>query len=379
MLQRPTTKLRRPPRKHLLNDRFVGDLAPEADGAYLVWDVKQFGLAVQVLPTGHRSYKCIYSHRGRVRWYHLANASAINVADARRLAGKIMVEVAEGKDPAAERKASRTTGTFEDLASQYAKYAEKKNKSWAATDKLIKRYVVPKWGKLTAADILHGDANTLMAGIGAPVVANQVLKSASAIFNWAIRKEIGGVKINPCRLVEHNPTKSRERVLSDSEVPLFWKAFDSAGLMRGAALKTILLLGQRPGEVSHMRTEHIKDGWWTLPGDPVPALDWLGTKNAATHRVWLPKPVLDIIAEIEPEEPGFVFTNSVGSAIEKLDEAMRDICKTLNVEKLSPHDLRRSHGTMVTRMGYGRPAMNKSKITAKVASRALTNGSVAAW
>ena len=44
-----------------------------------------------------------------------------------------------------------------------------------------------------------------------------------------------------------------------------WLAFDDAGLIVGSALKLILLLGQRPGEVAHMRHEHIKDGWWEMP------------------------------------------------------------------------------------------------------------------
>ena len=34
-----------------------------------------------------------------------------------------------------------------------------------------------------------------------------------------------------------------------------------------------------------MRREYIEDGWWTLPGAPVPALRWPGTKNGETHRV----------------------------------------------------------------------------------------------
>ena len=44
----------------------------------------------------------------------------------------------------------------------------------------------------------------------------------------------------------------------------------------------ILLTGQRPGEILNMRTEHIEGNWWTMPGDPVPALEWPGTKNAVT-------------------------------------------------------------------------------------------------
>jgi len=146
--------------------------------------------------------------------------------------------------------------------------------------------------------------------------------------------------------------------LADSEMPLFWAAFDDAGLMRSMALKMILLTGQRPGEVSHMRTEHIADGWWTLPGAPVAALGWPGTKNGATHRVWLPKAARDIIAELEPE-PGFVFANSAGGAIDKLDKAMRAICKKLKVERATPHDLRRTHGSTITGRGFGREAMNR--------------------
>lgn len=38
-----------------------------------------------------------------------------------------------------------------------------------------------------------------------------------------------------------------------------WNAFDGAGLAVSCVLKMILLSGQRPGEVAHMRLEHIVD------------------------------------------------------------------------------------------------------------------------
>jgi integrase len=119
----------------------------------------------------------------------------------------------------------------------------------------------------------------------------------------------------------------------------------------------VLLTGQRPGEVRHMRTEHIKDGWWEMPGDPVPALDWPGTKNGASHRVWLPPPALDIINEMEAE--GVVFAGPHGRAIGKIDEPMRAISKALGVDPATPHDLRRTHGTTITSLGFGRDAMNR--------------------
>jgi integrase len=119
----------------------------------------------------------------------------------------------------------------------------------------------------------------------------------------------------------------------------------------------ILLTGQRPGEVAHMRREHIEDGWWTMPGDPVPALDWPGTKNKHSHRVWLPVAAQALLAEMP--ETGLVFAGPRGGAIDRLDGAMRDICKVLSAERATPHDLRRTHGTTIAALGFGREAMNR--------------------
>jgi integrase len=115
---------------------------------------------------------------------------------------------------------------------------------------------------------------------------------------------------------------------------LFWRAFDDAGLLAGTALKLILLTGQRPGEVTHMHRDHIIDGWWTLPGAPVPSLGWPGTKNGQSHRVWLSKPAQELLAELDGEGP--VFSSM------RVSDAMKAICAKLKVERATPHDLRRS-------------------------------------
>ena len=38
---------------------------------------------------------------------------------------------------------------------------------------------------------------------------------------------------------------------------------------------------------------------------------------------------------------------------------MRTICKTLGIERTTPHDLRRTHGSTITALGFGRDAMNR--------------------
>jgi hypothetical protein len=105
-----------PANKRKLTDRFLARVQPD-DRTFLVWDTFQRGLALQVRPTGHKAWKCIYALRGRPRWYSLGNADAIDLDGARKLAQRIMFKVAEGKDPAAEKKAERSSGTFGDSSS----------------------------------------------------------------------------------------------------------------------------------------------------------------------------------------------------------------------------------------------------------------------
>ena len=346
---------RRPPRKVKLSLPYIRN--PER-GRGLYWDTIQKGLVLQVQPTGQRSYKCIYSFRGKARWYTIADVKAIGLKEARKLAGHVRYQVAQGKDPQGEKRAQRNEGTFAQLATRYVEeFAKRKNRSWKQGAYLVSKHVVPRLGHMHPADIKKADVKGMIARIEAPVVANQTLAATSAIFSWAIKEEIGGVMVNPCKNVERNPVTSRERILSDSELPLFWNAFDKAEL-QGAALKLILLLGQRPGEVLQMRTEHIIDScWWEMPGAPDPAKGWPGTKNGHSHKLYLPVIVQEMLVELND---GFVLAGRGGRRpIARLDVVMRAICRALGVERATPHDLRRTHGTKITGLGFGRDAMNR--------------------
>jgi integrase len=348
---------KRPAEKRRLTELFIRKARPR-DSAYLVWDEHQHGLALRVQPTGKKSWTAIYSRRGRPRWLFLGDANAIGLVDARRLAAKAMLAVAEGQDPAAEKKAERGAGTFAELHQRYLDgYAKKHNKSWEQSDALVRRHASPRWGKLQASGVTRGDVKAMMARISSPSVANQTLAAVSAIFSWGMTEDI--VAANPCKLVERNPTKSRERVLSASELPLLWTALNDIDPVGAAALKMILLTGQRPGEIASMRREHIKDGWWEMPGDPITDI-WPGTKNAQSHRVWLPQPARALLGDSGNNGgTGFVFAGSRGGAVSHLDGVMRGICTKLGIDRATPHDLRRTHGSTITALGFGRDAMNR--------------------
>ena len=112
------------PNKRKLNDLFIRRLQPQP-APFLVWDTRQRGLAVQVQPTGHKAWKCIYKIATRPRWYHIADAAAIGLTEDRALA-RLCIRLLKGKT---RRHAERGAGAFEELAARYRTYAERKNKS----------------------------------------------------------------------------------------------------------------------------------------------------------------------------------------------------------------------------------------------------------
>jgi hypothetical protein len=62
--------MRATPNKRKLTSTMVSRLRPAAR-PYLVWDDYQRGLAMQIQPSGYRSYKLIYRFHNRPRWYHI--------------------------------------------------------------------------------------------------------------------------------------------------------------------------------------------------------------------------------------------------------------------------------------------------------------------
>jgi integrase len=320
-----------------LTDRLIRSLTPDLGRRVLHWDELQRGLGLVVHPTGRRVFKVVYQHRGRSRWFHIGDAS-IGIAGARRLAARILYQVAEGRDPAGERQADRRAGTFGELADRYvAEWSKRRNKSWRQADALVRRHLLPRWGHVRAKEITRADVRGAIGAIKAPIVANQTLAAASAIFSWAVNQEI--VPFNPCRGIESNPTASRARILSDGEIKTLWPSFDPA-------LRLILLTGQRPGEVAHMRRQDVVDGFWHLPGAPAAA--WPGTKNARDHRVPLSEPALALIDDHIAERKR-----------RRSQDLLRQLCAEHGIEPVRPHDLRRTCLTVITRLGFSRDAMDR--------------------
>ena len=89
----------------------------------MVWDTRVPGLTVVAYPTGRKIFKCIYHFSGRTSWFTIGQHGSIDLDDARNLAATVLLKVATDTDPQAEKVSQRSSGTFDELAKQYAEYA----------------------------------------------------------------------------------------------------------------------------------------------------------------------------------------------------------------------------------------------------------------
>jgi len=326
---------------------------------FYTWDTAAPGLGLRTQTSGSRSFYVVYRHRHRRRTLYIGRAEiGLNVA--RGIAKGIVAEVANGRDPWAERKALEAAGTFEQLHADYLKrHARKHNKSWAQSDFLVRTYLLPAFGDKPAAEVTRADVRAVLGKVeDRPHLRTGIKAAASSVFSWALSEDI--VPLNPCAGIKVAKSTERERVLEGDEFPKVWAAFDNAGSVKSAVLRTILLTACRPGEAEAMRFEHIRDGVWTQPG--LPSKIWPGTKNGKTHEVFLSpeaRRVIDEIYDGEWPESGYVYKSARGGHAD-IGDAMRKICGDLGIrEKITAHDLRRSAGTLITGLGFSRESMDR--------------------
>lgn len=337
--------------KRTLTDRFVRTVQPGPVRS-LVWDKAQGGLALSIEPSGHRAWKAVYRHGGRVRWYTLGAYPRLGLKEAREACRSIMARVALGEDPQGDKIASREGESFNELTDRFIKALKQTNKSWSQTDYLIRRHLRPAWGGRKARDVGHDEIRRVFNKIAdtRPVLANQTLAAASSLFSWAVEDRAVGV--NPCLQIKRRKTAERDRVLTEDELRRLWPALDELGLLGGSLLKVMLLTAQRIGEVRGMAWSEIDGRWWTIPKER--------TKNKKSHRVYLSDMAKTILDELDDgNTEGFVFPSP-----KKPDKPITPPRSALvmafaKVKDFRPHDLRRTAASYMTALGIPRLTVSK--------------------
>lgn len=277
------------------------------------------GLYLVVQPTGAKSWALRYRHAGKPRKLALGAVAPalpgpepepllggpLTLGGARKVARDQLLLIAAGRDPGAEKQAAKAAARdpedrdrdlLKTIAGQFLeRYLKPRAKPnyYKSVVYILNKDVLPRWGERRIQEIGRRDVLDLLDAVverGAAVQANRVLAAVRKLFNWAVSRDI--LAVSPAAGVKAPaPETSRERILSDEEVRLFWRACDQVGYPFGCLAKLMLLTGARREEAAGLRRSELgADGAvWTVPG--------ARTKNSRQHAVPLSPQARAAIAE----------------------------------------------------------------------------------
>ncbi len=320
------------------------------------------GLFFVLQPTGKASWAVRYRSGGQTRKLTLGTYPAIDLKAARELASHALVKVAAGDDPAAEKQAAKKTERQtedHDLVEKVVetfieRYAKPNTRSWAETERSLKKDVVGAWKGRHLSEIGKADVHELLDKIvdrGSPIAANRTLATMRRMCSWAVERDI--IKVSPCDGVKApSVARSRDRILSDEELRSVWQAADQIGWPFGAIVKLLILTGQRRDEVAGMRWSEIdlNAKTWTLPRERA--------KTNVEHVVPLFDEAIAIIATLPrmSSKAGYVFTTNGTNPVSGFARAKQRLDHEL--AKMMPdmppwviHDLRRTFASGSAKLG----------------------------
>ncbi|WP_442577977.1 tyrosine-type recombinase/integrase [Mesorhizobium sp. ASY16-5R] len=311
---------------------------------------------------------------------------AMTLAEARRAARAALQNVAEGTDPSEAKKAIKAApvlqaeadrDTVEKLGERFVdRYCKPRNRSWKEVDRQFRSEINPVMGTRRVQDVAKRDVLDLLDAIvdrGSPVTANRVLATLKTFFRWLEDRDV--VASSPAEKVKKpSAESSRERVLTDAEIKLFWKATAGFEYPFGPMWRFLLLTGQRRNEVAGMMRAELdldeNNPCWTIPANR--------TKNGLKHVVPLGPACVDILAALPRiGKKGFAFTTTGETAVSgfsrskaRLDAVMLGLLKKQAAEaggnpeevalaQWGLHDLRRTMVTRMAALGVGLPVIER--------------------
>lgn len=334
-------------RRIKLTEQRIAALGTESTVAQYIYDTLVPSLAVRSTRTGIKTFVVVKKIHGRTQRITLGRFPALRLDDARQAAQGVAGDLAQGRDPIAQRKALRIRKTrLEEIWPKYLLHLKSRNRTWARDEERWKTHVAPAFGKKAARDITRADCQALVDRIGVrhKIAANRIASFLSSLFGFAA----DDVPVNPAKKLRRYPENSRSRILKSEELPMLLSAIEAETQPWPDVFKMLLYTGARRGAVAKMRWHDVDlgSGIWTIPPE--------SAKNKTATSIPLTSPATKLLGrrlQIRAGEP-WVFPSAVGNGpIVGLPKAWARILKRANLSNLRIHDIRRSVGTALARGG----------------------------
>jgi integrase len=339
----------------VLTDRLLKSLKPAPAGQRTVhWDAARPSFGVRITERGVVSFFVMRRMPGRPQPVRvsLGRYPDISLAQARALATTAIGDLVAGIHPKARERQRRAT-TFAALAEAFlSRPAAAKQRTIDEIRKTVGRYLLPRWGSRAASSITRADAIAMVEALdraSGPYTAAKALALASSIFRHAMTREL--LASNPCALIKITDLVGamapRQRVLTDSEIVLLWRATE-ATYPAGPFARFLLLTAVRRSEAAHMTWSEVNldAALWIIPASR--------TKGSVPHEVPLSGMAVDLLRSLPRFTGGdFVFSTTGGrSGIRSFGLYKNAIdVRATALTNWRFHDLRRTARTNLASLG----------------------------
>ena len=342
---------------------------PPGKAEITYWDdeIKGFGLRLRHGGTG-RWIVQFRNSQGQQRKMTLSQIPLKSVDQARAAAERLIRNIADDRDPQAEKVALRKAREVEkfkvsDLLKLYLPAA--KDRLRVSSYDEVERHLQIIWAPIHTVAVGSLDSRRIaleldkIAKARGLITANRARSSLSAMMGWGIEK--GRVDSNPvvnvAKALKREP--KRDRVLTDEELADVWACCGEDDF--GRIVRLLILTAARREEVAGARWPELDlaRGTWQLPAERV--------KNGRSHLIPLTSAAISILQSVvRREKRELLFGDGEGSfagwskSKARLDDAIaarrQKIAAEAGLEPVSMpawriHDLRRSAATGMARLG----------------------------
>lgn len=328
------------------------DSLPTSTLDTIYWDAGCPGFGVKVTPKGRKVFIVLYRTGGAgssLRKYTIGVFGRVTLYQARVAAQRIFAAKLEGRDPNAEKRASKqriVADRVDALLEAFIAQHVSQYRSAAEISRLLRREFGKVWGQKSIHEISKRDVIDLISAIeqrGAPVAANKALKTIKTFLHWCVGRAV--LEQSPADGVPL-PAKevARDRVLTDLELTQVILAARKVGGPYGGIVELLALTGQRREEVAGTTWDEfdLDQRIWTLPK--------ARTKNAKQHTVHLSAQAIAVLKRMKKQGP-YVFSVHGTTPFRNFSIAKRGLDDMSGVTNWRIHDLRRTSVSGMARLG----------------------------
>jgi integrase len=321
------------------------------------------GLVLHALPSGTATWYFHYDvevGKKRIRRkLKIGRLDEVSLAQARAEVDRLRPLVRQGDDPALKKADTRKATTFAELAAQRLENGEPLRPGTQRDyTHLLKRDILPVIGDKPAESIARENIIHVLDRIsarGATRRADSARAVISSIFGYGLDR--GLVSTNPASgLRNRHDYQPRDVVASEDDIRQFCSAIDSGQAAMSVAIGTIVKLalftGLRRTEIAAIRKVELDLDWST----PTLTIPRGRAKNRNAHRVPLSPQAAALLGEAVKAsgDSVFVFPGDGPSghiASRSVSKAMERTRAKLGIADITMHDLRRTVGTYMSRLG----------------------------